>query len=131
MDQITTSASLKAAIQRLEFQQKEDLIALKEQFDRTQESLKPINLLKNTFKSVVNVPDLKTDIINAAIGLTSGIMTKKMVLGKTHNPLSKLLGIALEMFVTNKVTQNADQIRSTGSFILQKLFSRKNKAEKV
>ena len=131
MEPISTSATLKSTIQQLKFQQKEDFLALKEEFGRTKENLKPINLLKNTFKSVVKVPDLKTDIINAAIGLTSGIMTKKMILGRTHNPLTKLLGIVLEMFVTNKVTQNAGQIRSTGSLILNKLFSRKEKVAKV
>jgi len=58
-------------------------------------------------------------------------MAKKLIIGKTFNPLSKLLGIALEMFVTNKVTKNADQIKSTGSLILHKLFGRKEKVEKI
>ncbi len=131
MNPISTTIGLKNAIRQLEIQQQEELSSLKQEFKRTQENLKPLNLLKNTFKSVVNVPDIKTDMINAAIGLTTGILTKKMVLGKTHNPLTKMLGIALEMFVTNKVSQNADQIRSTGGSILQKLFGRKNRTEKV
>jgi hypothetical protein len=131
MTSITTSAELKAAIQQLELEQKESFIALKEEFGRTQENFKLINIIKSTFKAAVDVPDLKTDIVNAAIGLTSGIVAKKLIIGKTLNPLSKLLGVALEMFVANKVTKNADQIRSTGSIIMDKLFKHKDQAEKI
>jgi hypothetical protein len=131
MNLITTSAELKAAIQQLELEQKESFIALKEEFGRTQENFKLINIIKSTFKAAVDVPDLKTDIVNAAIGLTSGIVAKKLIIGKTLNPLSKLLGVALEMFVANKVTKNADQIRSTGSIIMDKLFKHKDQAEKI
>lgn len=131
MNPITTSAELKIAIQQLELEQKESFIALKEEFEKTKENFKLINIIKSTFKDAVNVPDLKTDIVNAAIGLTSGIMAKKLIIGKTFNPFSKLLGIALEMFVANKVTKNADQIRSTSSVIMDKLFKHKTQAEKI
>ncbi len=131
MNRITTSAELKIAIQQLELEQKESFIALKEEFEKTKENFKLINIIKSTFKDAVNVPDLKTDIVNAAIGLTSGIMAKKLIIGKTFNPFSKLLGIALEMFVANKVTKNADQIRSTSSVIMDKLFKHKTQAEKI
>ncbi len=131
MNPITTSADLKAAIYLLELEQKENFIALKEELSRTQENFKLINIIKSTFKATVDVPDLKTDIVNAAIGLTTGIVAKKLIIGKTLNPLSKLLGVALEMFVANKVSKNAVQIRSTGSVIINKLFSHKDKAEKV
>jgi hypothetical protein len=131
MKVITTSAELKAAIHQLELEQKESFITLKEEFGRTQENFKLINIIKSTFKAAVAVPDLKTDIVNAAIGLTSGIVAKKLIIGKTLNPLSKLLGVALEMFVANKVTKNAGQIRSTGSIIMDKLFKNKDQAGKI
>lgn len=131
MHAITTSAELKAAIHQLELEQKENFISLKEEFGRTQENFKLINIIKSTFKAAVDVPDLKTDLVNAAIGLTSGIVAKKLIIGKTLNPLSKLLGVALEMFVANKVTKNAGQIRSTGSLIMDKLFKQKDQAQKI
>ena len=131
MNTITTSAELKAAIQQLEIEQKESFIALKDEFEKTKENFKLVNIIKSTFKDAVSTPNIKTDIVNAAIGLTSGIMAKKLIIGKTFNPLSKLLGVALEMFVANKVTKNADQVRSTGSVIMNKLFKQKNQAEKI
>lgn len=126
MKLITTSAHLKMAIQELELRQANELILLKEQFNKTSESLKPINLIKSTFKNAVSSPDLKTDVFNAVIGLATGVVAKKLMIGKTINPFKKLLGIIVEMTVANKVSKNADEIKSTGSTIFKKLFSKKD-----
>jgi hypothetical protein len=131
MRSITTSADLKLAIQQLELQQAIELSLLKEEFKKTKEGLKPINIIKSAFKEVVDVPDLKTDIINSAIGLTTGLVAKKLFIGKTFNPLSKLLGVVLEVFVANKVTKNAGEIKSIGSIIMQKIFKKRGEPEKV
>ena len=87
-----------------------ELILLKEQFQETKEGFKLINIIKGTFKKAVSSPDLKTDAFNAAIGLTTGILAKKLMIGKTINPFKKLLGIIVEMTVANKVAKNADDI---------------------
>jgi hypothetical protein len=131
MRSITTSADLKMAIQQLEVQQANELILLKEEFNKTKEDLKPVNIIKSAFKEAVAVPDLKTDIINAAIGLTTGIFAKKIIIGKTLNPLSKLLGVVLEVFVASKVTKNAGEIKSIGNIIMQKIFNKRGEPEKV
>jgi hypothetical protein len=130
MQLITTSAGLKKAIQQLELQQAEEWPLLKEEFLKTVESLKPINIIKNTLKEAVDLPDLKTDIINSTIGLTTGIIAKKLIIGKTLNPLSKLLGVALEMFVANKVSKNTGEIKSLGNSIIKKIFYREPELEK-
>lgn len=129
MKLITTSAHLKLAIQELELQQANELILLKEQFNKTSESLKPINLIKSTFKNAVSSPDLKTDVFNTVIGLATGVVAKKLMIGKTINPFKKLLGIIVEMAVANKVAKNADDIKSTGSSIFKKLFGKKEVAD--
>lgn len=130
MKPIINSADLKILIQQLEQQQAVDLAQLKEVYDKTCDSLKPINIIKSTFKQAVNVPDLKTGIINTAIGLTTGILAKKIVFGKTINPLSKMAGVLLEVFVADKTTRNADEIKSIGSRIMNKLFNRSTDLEK-
>ena len=131
MTVITTSADLKAAIKQLEQQQASEWPLLKEEFLKTADSLKLINIIKSTFKEAVNTPDLKTDIINSAIGLTTGILAKKIIIGKTLNPLSKLAGVVLEIFVANKTTKNANDIKSLGSFIMKKIFGQHDEAEKI
>jgi len=128
MQPITTSEELKAAIKELELQQASEFILLKEQFYKTREGFKLVNILKGSLKEAVAAPGLKTDVLNAAIGLTTGILAKKLVIGKTINPFKKLLGIIVEMTVANKVVKNADDIKSAGSSIFQTLF-RRNKVQ--
>jgi len=125
MTPITTSADLKLAIRQLELQQANEFLLLKEEFHATGESLRPLNIIKRTFKNAVAGPDLKTNVVNAAIGLATGIVTKKLMIGKTINPLKKLFGALVEMAVANKVSKNADDIKSTGTAIFKKLFSKK------
>jgi len=131
MTSITTSADLKLAIQQLELQQATELSLLKAEFNKTKEGLKPINIIKSAFKEAAAAPDIKTDIINTAIGLTTGIVAKKLIIGKTFNPLSKLLGVVLEVFVANKVSKNAGEIKSIGNIIMQKIFNKRGEPEKV
>ena len=125
MKSISTSADLKLAIQQLELQQASELILLKEEYQRTKEGMKPANIIKNTLKDVATSPGLKLDVFNAAIGLTTGILAKKLVIGSTLNPFKKILGIIVEMAVANKVAKNADGIKSTGSLLFNALFKKK------
>ena len=125
MKPITTSADLKLAIQQLEQQQTNDLQLLKEEYNKTYESFKPINIIKSSFKELVAAPDLKTDVINAAVGLAAGIVTKKLMIGKTINPFKKLLGIIVEMAVAKTVAKNTDEIKAAGTAVFNTLFSKK------
>lgn len=125
MKPITTSAELKFAIMQLKSQQASDLVALKQEFARTREALKPMNLIRSSFREATASPDLKADVFNAVIGLTTGILTKKLIIGKTGNPFKKILGIVVEMAVANKVVKNADDIKSTGTMLFNKLFKKK------
>ena len=130
MQSITTSEELKAAIEQLELQQADELILLKEQFYKTREGFKLVNIIKGTLKDAVSEPGLKTDVLNAAIGLTTGILAKKLMIGKTMNPFKKILGIIVEMTVANKFVKNADDIKSVGGSILNSLFRKKQTQEK-
>lgn len=125
MTSINTSEELQAAIKELEVEQARQLVLLKEQFEETRESFKLINIIKGTFKKAVSSPELKTDALNAAIGFTTGILAKKLMIGKTINPFKKILGIVLEMTVASKVAKNADGIKSVGGSILNMLFRKK------
>jgi len=104
---------------------------LKEHFHRTYESLKPINIIKNTFKEIISAPDLKTNLVDAAIGFTTGFVAKKIFTGRSHNPLTKLVGNILEMVIAGKVAKNADEIKLIGSIILKKIINQHVDSEKA
>ena len=108
MEKINTVTDLKKAIHQLEHRQSVELGLLKDQVLLTYENLKPINILKNSLKNAISSPDLKNNIINTALGVTTGFVAKKIAVGNTHNPITKLLGTVLEIMVASKVSQNAE-----------------------
>lgn len=132
MQKITTSEGLKSAIQQLEYNQANEWPLLREQFITAYESFKPINIIKDTIKQAVTSPDIKANIVNAAIGLTSGFVAKKVFVANVKDhPFQKLLGIILEMLVVNKVANNADEIKAIGNVILKKAIKKYSDFEKA
>jgi hypothetical protein len=95
---------------------------LKIHFQLAYESLKPLNIIKSTFKQIISAPGLKTGVVDTLMGLASGFVAKKILVGRSHNPFAKLLGSLIEIFVSNKLTNNADEIRSVGSVLIKKLI---------
>ena len=129
MQKITTVQELRASILLLEIKQAEEAILLKEQLKETYESLRPLNLIKNTIKELSSAPDLKGDIINASLGIATGYLSKKIAIGSTHNPFKQLLGSLLQMGVTSLVTKNAEGIKSTAMNLINNIFSKKEPTE--
>lgn len=131
MEKADASAILKRLILVKESEQYQKGKLLKEHFHLTYESLKPINIIKNTLKEAVSISAFKNNLVNTAIGITSGFITKKILIGKSNNPFAKLFGIVLEMAVAGKVTNHADEIKAIGGIILKKIINRHSDTEKA
>ena len=126
MENITSAADLKYAIQRLEVKQTIDGQLLKEQFYMTYQSLKPINLLRNTIYEISTSPHLIDSILGTAAGLASGYVSRKIVMiGASGNLVRKLFGTILQLGVTNVVSQYPETIKSFGQFIIQYILRKK------
>ena len=124
METITTRDELKNAIQILEFDQQIRERQLKEQVYQTIESLKPVNLIKSALHEVVSSPYLIDNILGVAMGLTSGYISKKIVLGRSVNVIRTLFSKLLQFGITNVVAQNSESIKTFGQSIFQ-YFQRK------
>lgn len=96
--------ALNQAIIRLNHKRVYELQLLKEQFQIAYESLKPINIIKNTFQEVASSPTVKKSILNTAMGIGVGFLSKKFLIGNSHNPIKKLFGTFLEFAVARAVT---------------------------
>jgi len=118
------SKTLQESINRLQIQRSHELILLRDQFHVTYESLKPINLIKHTFKEVSSSTEIKDGMLNNVIGLTTGYFTKAILIGASANPIKKILGTLLQFTVATLVAQNSDSIKSIGKVVLDKLFKR-------
>ena len=112
MKKINETDALNQAIVILENKQSEDLELLKQQFQLTYESLKPLNLIKNAFSEMTTATDLKGNLLSNAIGMATGFLTKKVLLGSTHNPIKKILGTLLQFVITNVVSKHSDALKA-------------------
>ena len=125
MQNITSTAGLKNAIQLLEVEHASKGQLLKEQFYLTYESFKPVNLLKSTLNDIASSPYLIDNIIGTAMGLATGFLSKKIFIGASGNKFRKLIGYILQFGVTNFVAQQHDAIKSFGRSIIQHLLRKK------
>ena len=126
MQNITSIAELKNAIQLLEVEHVEKGQLLKEQFFITYESLKPVNLLRRTVNDIASSPYLIDNILGSAMGLVSGFVSKKIFIGASGNKLRKLLGHVLQLGVTNFVALHPGAIKTIGWSFIQH-FTRKKR----
>jgi hypothetical protein len=126
MQKITSVAELRNAIQILEAEQAIKGRLLKEQFDLTYESLKPVNIIKRTIKDIASTPYLVNNLIGTLLGLVSGSLSNRVFVGSSGNIFRKLFGTLLQYGVTNAVSKNPDVIKSLGQYIVHYLRRRKD-----
>ncbi len=101
---------LKEKILLLQAKQASELKLLKEELHSTHELLKPLNFIKNTMFEVASIPDIKSKILSGALGLLTGYLSKKVLFGTSKNPITKMLGTALQFAIANVVVKKADDI---------------------
>jgi len=129
MENQYTVDSLRQAIKELEVKQKEERVLLKEQLVVTYESLKPSNILKNIIKDFASSENLKNEFVNTAVAVTTGFITKKVIIGKSNNQALKLVGLALQFGITTLVSKNYDAIKEVISQFIYRMLEGKGEIE--
>jgi hypothetical protein len=120
---VKDNKSLNEAIAFLENQQQSDLYLLKEHFEFTKEQLNPIRIIKDGFSDAVSAPNFKGKLVKGVLGLASGFLAKKFVIGSGAGIIGKLAGTALQTGVSGlvmKAPENLDGIKEGGISLLQK-----------
>jgi hypothetical protein len=130
MQNITSVTALRIAIQELETERKVKEQLLREQFYLTYESLKPVNILRNTLKNLFSSENLLENISGNAIGSFSGFILKRIFVGKSATRLKKLAGAILQFGIAKVISQNSDQIKKFGLAVFQNFFNKKDKIHK-
>lgn len=125
MQKITSVAVLKNAIQLLETEQDAKGQLLKDQFSRTCESLKPVNLLTNTLNKTFSTSNLADSLSGTSLGVAGGLLLRKLFVGSSRNILRKLVGSFLQFGVSNFIAQNPDMLKAIGHSIIQHLFGKR------
>ncbi len=123
--------ALNERIRLMELKQAEEQRMLREQFLTTYESLKPINLIKKTLHEITTSQSIKGDLLSSAIGIASGYITKKVLIGTSVNPIKNILGTVLQVVVGNSVSKNSETIKIIGTKVIQHFFKHKNTKEEA
>lgn len=107
MKNINETDLLDQTIIALKIKKANEFNSLKQHFEITYESIKPINIIKNAFSHLTDSPVIKNNILNTVLGLSTGYLSKKLILGSSHNPIKRVLGSLLQFVVTNVVTKRS------------------------
>ena len=125
MENQYTVESLREEIKTLEIKQAEEGQLLKEQLLITYENLKPINILKNIVKDFSSSDKYKQDFLDIVAGMTSGFITKKIVVGRSKNPMLKLVGLAIQFGMTTLVSNKFNAIKDSIAHFLSRFLKEK------
>jgi len=124
---INNSKELEIAIVELEKSKVIQESLLKEQFHSVKESLKPINIIKNTFSKITHTPEIKDGVFKTIAGIGIGLLTKNMFLGKAVPLVRSLVGNAVNTSVDKSIKTGADTIKAYGTAIYNNIFKNKTK----
>jgi len=132
MQTISNLDNLAKRIQYLEQKSAIEKDAITQEASDFMISLKPVNLLKSFIHSVKKSPDLKSDILHGLVGLGTGFVTNKILLGSLHGPFKKILGLVLQAGITNVAVKYPETIKAKGIALLTNfLHSIKIKSDSV
>ncbi len=127
MGKIQSMSDLEDAIKLLEFKKAEDEQFLREISNMTYDSLKPINIIKNIFKEIVEPQNLKDNLLNTSVGLGLGYLSKILFQSVVKVPFKKFFGSALMHNIENLVAKNPEVVSTLATLFLN--FFSKNSDE--
>ncbi|MEJ7769127.1 MAG: hypothetical protein WKF89_15015 [Chitinophagaceae bacterium] len=103
MHKISNAAELKAAIRELELKTQQQKQALKTNATSTAKSFNPANLVRTGLlnaKEVAEKRDIRATALNTLIGLGTGYLSRKLVVGKSRNIFRRTIGTAVQAAMT-------------------------------
>jgi len=125
MDNITSISDIRDAIELLEIEQEVKVQQLRQQFQETYESLKPVNLLKSAVKEISSTPLISSNLLGMTTGVGLGFLARKIVIGASGGIFRKIIGTILQFSVTNFIARHPTEIKSIGQLVNKSLFGRK------
>jgi hypothetical protein len=129
MENQYTAETLKEAIKKLEIKQAEEGQLVKEQLLITYENLKPVNILRNIAKDVYSSGNYTQDFVEIIAGMTSGFITKKLVVGSSKNPVLKLVGLAIQFGITTLVSKKFSVIKDSVIQLISKFLEEREQKQ--
>jgi len=105
---ITSKKQLQERIERLQQEQAREWPHLKTEANLLFESMKPVNIVKDMLLELTKVPEIKHNILNSAIGMGAGYVSKRVLFGAHPSKVLNILGSFMEMSVSGLVAKNTE-----------------------
>ena len=125
MQDRSASEVLQSTIQLLEIHQSIKEEIFREQLNVAYERLKPLNLLRSTFQEVTSSPNLFENILGTTVGLATGYLSKKIMIGTSGNIFRKFFGFLMQVGITNTVAKHPETVNSIGRYIYRHFLHKK------
>ena len=127
MKKIKNAEELKDVIAELEKKKDIDEASMKYQFQETYESYKPSNILKNTLSEVSASPKFRHNLLNVALGLGAGYLSRRLMVGRQAGLLKRVIGTAVQFGVTTLIAKKGSDDNPASAKkggLLKRIFSR-------
>lgn len=123
---------LEFRILELEVQQKENLLLFKEDLQEIAGNLTTLNLIKNVISgNEISSENIGQNILNDAIGISSGYISKRLMFGSSSNPVKKVMGSMFQFIVAKFVSNQSERIEAIGEVLMRKIRSKFSKEKTV
>ena len=116
---------LNDSIQLLEAKRDLELIQLKQAFDEVRDSLKPMNIIKETIKKATFSSDVKEGLGKTALGVASGFLVKNLLFRNTLNPAKLVARGVVQTAAVGLTATNLDKIKLKGAKLLRAVLPKK------
>jgi hypothetical protein len=130
---ISNATELNNAIHLLENELNQQKQLVTDQVNVIYEDFKPVNVVRDLFREVVSSDEFRSNVITAAIGISTGYITKKLMVGKSRNLMKALGGNLLQYGIANLILHPSRIMKSVILPILGMLDfkSKKNQAGRI
>lgn len=123
--------ALQMAIIALQEKRALELEALKSQFLAASDSLKLVNIIKSTFEEIASSSEIKTSILENVVGIGTGILAKKLLLGSSMNVSKNIFASIVQFIVTNVVSNEAGGLRNKVENLIYSYLNDRKESKKT
>ena len=123
--ELKSKADLDQAIARMEqlkHQQREEIVFL---FKETTHSLNPVNIIKEKISDITEPGETRTSLLTTLGGMAAGMLTKKLIIGKTNNVVTSFLGNLIKTGTFGLSQGQADKIKAYSTAIYHNVLQKK------
>jgi hypothetical protein len=126
MEKFSEIEQLEEKILLLERQKKQAWNQFNEQIQISIEELQPFQQIKKSITNFTSSVELKREIIPSLISIAAGMLTNKLVVGKSKNPIQIMAGSIVQFGITQLLIKNKDVIQDKIVDVALKLIAPKN-----